>query len=454
MHKNLLKPILYGVAVGDALGVPVEFKSREYLKENPVTKMLSFGTHDQPTGTWSDDTSLTLCLAETIVEGFDLQKLAAKFIAWKEHNYWTPHGWVFDIGIGTRIAIEKLANGEQPELGGGFGENDNGNGSLMRILPLVVLTKDLPIDERFQLTKKVSSVTHAHIRSIIACFYYLEFAKQIIEGKDKFAIYENLKVEVPKFLNKLEIDKSEIALFNRLFIDNVFQIEEDKIESSGYVLHTLEASIWCLLTTNNYAEATLKAINLGKDTDTTGAVTGGLVGLLYGFENIPKKWITVLKKIEEINQLIHKFLSTHEEFETNMNVQYLYSGTTECEEFTKEIDNYNHTLKTTLSLTNSNGNNTLIFNFINPFSKLEESVVLSMDSESVCKNGNGNAFWCSFLGISKNENHATIKGDLIFVELDKDDYHVFQLEISLNEKQIDSINNSTIYIGSVSDVSK
>jgi ADP-ribosylglycohydrolase len=171
---NNLQTILLATATADALGVPVEFKSRAYLKENPVTDMQEYGTHHQPKGTWSDDTSLMLCLAESMVEGLDVNKLAQKFIAWKNDNLWTPHGWVFDIGIGTRIAIERLENGELPELAGGFDEMDNGNGSLMRILPLILFTKDLEINKRYDWTKKVSSITHAHVRSVMACFYYLE----------------------------------------------------------------------------------------------------------------------------------------------------------------------------------------------------------------------------------------------------------------------------------------
>lgn len=307
MQPNLIKNILFGVAVGDALGVPVEFETREKLKKDPVFGMRSFGTHHQPEGTWSDDTSLTLCLAESILEGLDLQNLAHKFIAWKNDNYWTAHGWVFDIGIGTRIAIEQLENGINPEQAGGIGENDNGNGSLMRILPLILHTKELPIAERFQITKQVSSLTHGHIRSIIACFYYLEFAKQIIEGKDKFEIYQNLKTEVSDFLNEIKINPIEIEMYHRLLNGTIFELIEEDIQSSGYVVHSLEASIWCLLTTSTYAEAILKAVNLGKDTDTIGAITGGLAGLLYGFDNIPKHWLRNISRTEDIDQLIFKY---------------------------------------------------------------------------------------------------------------------------------------------------
>jgi ADP-ribosylglycohydrolase len=304
---NILKTILFSTATGDALGVPVEFQSRAFMKENPVNDMTEFGTHHQPKGTWSDDTSLMLCLAESIVEGIDVNKLAQKFIAWKNDNLWTPHGYVFDIGIGTREAIERLQNGEIPELAGGFDEYDNGNGSLMRILPLILHIKDFDIDQRFEWTKKVSSITHAHIRSIMACFYYLEFAKKIIEGKEKFKAYQELQKELTIYFEKRKFNSLEIQKFNRLLFDDISQVEEFNIKSSGYVIDTLEASIWCLLTTNSYTEAVLRAVNLGNDTDTTGAVTGGLAGLIYGIDAIPKEWLHNLARNEEIDKLCNKY---------------------------------------------------------------------------------------------------------------------------------------------------
>lgn len=306
--KNPLQTILLATATADALGVPVEFKPRAYLKANPVTDMLEFGTHHQPKGTWSDDTSLMLCLAESIIEGLDINQLALKFIAWKNDNLWTPHGWVFDIGIGTRIAIERLEKGEQPELAGGFEEMDNGNGSLMRILPLVLYTKDLGRDERYYWTKKISSLTHAHVRSVMACFYYLEFAKKILEGKDKFQVYLELQKEITTYFENLEINPLEIQKFNRLLKEDITNIEEDNINSSGYVIDTLEASIWCILTTSSYKEAVLKSVNLGQDTDTTAAVTGGLAGLIYGIESIPQEWLKVLVRKEDIIQLGENYM--------------------------------------------------------------------------------------------------------------------------------------------------
>lgn len=300
MKTTTLKTLLLGTALGDALGVPVEFTHRHSLKENPVTNLRKYGTHHQPRGTWSDDTSLSLCLAESITEGLDVNLLALKFINWYHNNYWTPRGWVFDIGIGTRQAIGRLAEGIESTTAGGTTEMDNGNGSLMRILPLIVHTQNLPITERFDWTRKISSITHGHIRSITACFYYLEFAKKIIEGTEKKQAYHELQQELPPFLSTQNVPTTEIEKFNRLLREDITQVEEDQIQSSGYVIHSLEASIWCFLTTNNYTEAVLKAVNLGHDTDTTGAITGGLAALNYGLETLPQDWINELARLDDI----------------------------------------------------------------------------------------------------------------------------------------------------------
>jgi len=314
LKKNVVKSVLYGVSVGDALGVPVEFNSRQSIMKNPVTDMIGYGTYNLPAGTWSDDSSLTFCLAEALTHGFDLNIIGHNFVKWIRENYWTPYGSVFDVGIATRQAIARLANGVKPELAGGVDETDNGNGSLMRILPLVFYLLDKPITERYVITKKVSSLTHGHVRSVIACFYYLEFAKELLEGKDKFEIYRNLQSEITNHLTLLSIDPKEIGIFNRLLKSNIHELAENQIQSSGYVLHTLEASIWCLLTTENYKEAVLKAVNLGDDSDTTGAVTGGLAGLLYGFESIPSNWIEQIARKDDIDDLAERLLKPNRSF--------------------------------------------------------------------------------------------------------------------------------------------
>ncbi|NEW80788.1 MAG: ADP-ribosylglycohydrolase family protein [Mariniphaga sp.] len=298
-----IKSVLFGVAVGDAIGVPVEFKSRATLRGNPVTDMFGFGTHHMPSGTFSDDSSLTFCLAEALTHDFDLNTIGQNFVKWCKKNYWTAGGNVFDIGITTLKAIYKLEIGIRPDLAGGTDIDSNGNGSLMRILPLFFYLRDKENNKRFEITKQVSSITHGHIRSVIACYYYLEFARQLFAHKDKFEIYHDLKNEITDAIRLFSGAPSEDDVFHRLLKGDIHKLPEERIQSSGYVVHTLEASIWCLLTTDNYHDAVLKAVNLGEDTDTTGAVTGGLAGLLYGHETIPKNWIETLARKDDINDL-------------------------------------------------------------------------------------------------------------------------------------------------------
>ncbi len=309
MYK-FIKSALFGVAVGDALGVPHEFSRAEDLREIPVTDMVGYGTYDLPPGTWSDDSSLTFCLTESICSGFNTDHMGELFVKWYYQDYWTAAGEVFDIGIGTRNALYKIKNGTKAELAGGQDEKDNGNGSLMRILPLVFAILNLPIEERFERTRKVSAITHGHIRAVMACFYYLEFAKQLIEGKSKFDIYQNLQTTLPSFFKKAGIDSAEHAHFDRLLQNNIADLPLSKIRSGGYVIETIEACIWCLLTTDNYKEAVLKAVNLGHDTDTTAAVTGGLAGLLYGFDDIPQEWVEKLARVEDIVVLSRNLSNT------------------------------------------------------------------------------------------------------------------------------------------------
>jgi len=303
-NRNFIKDVLLGVAVGDALGVPVEFKSRSFLQQKPVTGMIGHGSHHQPAGTWSDDSSMTFCLAEMLCEKYNLQNLAHRFINWKNHNYWTPRGDVFDIGITTRWAIDSLDNGVNPVLAGGNGEDNNGNGSLMRILPLLFFIQHKPIDQRFLFVKDVSSLTHRHIRSVLSCFIYLEFALEILKGNNQHAAYRNICNEIKVFLNGTDVcSGAEFSIFERILSGGIHLLPEGDIQSSGYVLHTLEASLWCILVTTNFEHAVLKAVNLGNDTDTTGAVTGGLAGLLYGWDTIPADWLNVLARKNDIVDL-------------------------------------------------------------------------------------------------------------------------------------------------------
>jgi ADP-ribosyl-[dinitrogen reductase] hydrolase len=304
---------LLGLAVGDALGVPVEFSSREARRRDPVLEMRGYGTHQQPIGTWSDDSSLTFCLAETLATvGYNVSDAAERFLCWHDENYWTAHGQVFDIGIATADALQQLRKGISPLKSGGTSEYSNGNGSLMRILPLVFTIREWPISERFRAVKEVSGITHAHIRSVIACFIYVEVAQQLLAGLDKQLAYQAMQHEVNVFMQGNALaSELELRQFHRILenqyadyvIRPLIDYKEDDINSSGYVVHTLEAALWCLLNHDTYAATVLAAVNLGEDTDTTAAVVGGLAGLVYGEAGIPAEWLADLARRDDIIDL-------------------------------------------------------------------------------------------------------------------------------------------------------
>lgn len=297
------KGLLFGIAIGDALGVPVEFMSRKHLQANPVVGMREYGTHHQPAGTWSDDSAMSFLLVEQLIEGYDIEELGKKFCQWYQYNYWTPHGEIFDIGVATRNALDKVAKGVSALESGECDDYSNGNGSLMRILPLAIYLQDKPIDQRFCITKEVSGITHSHIRSVIGCFFAVEFVIQLLKRKDKCDAYYEAQNIVRDYLHLIDIKSTEIELYNRILFDDISRIPEQDIYASGYVLHTLEASLWAFLTTDNFKEAVLKAVNLGNDADTVGAITGGMAGLFYGVEQIPEEWINKLARTKDIENL-------------------------------------------------------------------------------------------------------------------------------------------------------
>ncbi len=191
-NTNKIADALIGLAVADALGVPFEFKSTKTMLANPATDMIGYGTHHQPLGTWSDDSSLTFCLAESLCTDYDLADMAQKFVDWRDQAYWTAHNKVFDIGITTHKALSRLkiilAEKQYDKLKilklEGT-EKDNGNGSLMRILPLLFYVKGMDSKTQFEMIWEVSALTHRHIRVAMACFIYLKLAEYILNGAEK-----------------------------------------------------------------------------------------------------------------------------------------------------------------------------------------------------------------------------------------------------------------------------
>ena len=304
-----------GLAVGDALGVPVEFIGREARRRDPVATMRGYGTHHQPPGTWSDDSSLTFCLAETLAKPGgrtgepDLADFGRRAINWLDASHWTAHGQVFDVGNATRSAIQNLRAGVAPTKAGPRSETDNGNGALMRILPLVFhetwQAESLDLNAAWALTEAVASVTHGHPRSSLGCFIYLLVAKWLLKGESVAAAYRQAIKQANHWLHS----QAKAAAFYEwpkyaVVLDgNLATLPEAEIKSSGYVVHTLEAALWCLLTHDTYAATVLAAVNLGDDTDTTGAVAGGLAGLAYGEAAIPAEWLAVLARRTDIEDL-------------------------------------------------------------------------------------------------------------------------------------------------------
>ena len=306
--NNLNKDILLGTAIGDALGLPVQFLDREVVAKNPVTTMIGYGQFNVPAGTWSDDSSLSLCLAESLCKGYDLSDIANNFVKWMFEGFWTPFNKAFDIGKTTYFAVVNLRNGVSPYLAGMDRERDNGNGSLMRILPLVPYILNMEVEERYKIIGEVSSLTHRHPRSILACIALCEFAIQYINQQSCEKAYQTMQQILLQLL-KREIFIEEDVPFKRLvgLSYNEFKaIELKDIRSTGYVIDTLEASLWCIFNTSNFKDAVLKAVNLGDDTDTVGAIAGGLAGIIYGYDTIPSEWINVLARKDDIIELANR----------------------------------------------------------------------------------------------------------------------------------------------------
>jgi ADP-ribosylglycohydrolase len=295
---------LWGSLVGDALGVPVEFKDRSTVQSNPVTSMREYGTHDQPRGTWSDDGALILCTTDSLLNSeFDLDDMGQRFVRWMDEGLWTANGNVFDIGMATISALKRIAGGTPAEQAGGTDEYSNGNGSLMRILPVVLRFAAEPLESFAGYVSKVSAITHGHARSQMACVFYGLLIRQLMFGWKPQSALDSVRVEFADSYAR----SAELTHFRHLLEDVFLSVPEPEIVSTGYVLHTLHASLWCLLTTQNFRECVLKAVNLGGDTDTTGCVAGGLAGVVYGLDAVPHEWMTALARKGDLDCLFHEF---------------------------------------------------------------------------------------------------------------------------------------------------
>jgi ADP-ribosylglycohydrolase len=220
-----------------------------------------------------------------------------------DHELWTATGIVFDVGGTTSTALRHITNGIPADQAGGKHEDSNGNGSLMRILPVVLRFAHESTETLTSYVERASAITHGHARSKMACVLFGFIARQLLLGMPPEAALQVARTEFKGWYQ----NTPEFSVFRRILEDDFIRLSEGQIVSTGYVLHTLHASLWCLLTTGSFEECVLKAVNLGGDTDTTGCVAGGLAGVHYGMSAIPEKWIHSLARHDEVELLFNRF---------------------------------------------------------------------------------------------------------------------------------------------------
>lgn len=264
--RDIMRSCIYGLAVGDALGVPYEFCGRGTFE---CTGMVDGGTHGQFAGTWSDDTSMALCICSSIkrLAYIDVADIAGRFRRWLEHGDFTCDGYAFDVGVTCERAISTGVPGKS------YDECDNG--SLMRTAPLAMFDY---LD--FGKVRDVSAITHAHPVAEWSCVTLCDMLWTIRNSGTP----------------------AKVDFWRRY--GHIVSRPVEAVKSDGYCEHTLEAALWCFMNTGSYADCVLTAVNLGDDTDTTAAVAGALAGVYYGFGAIPPKWISQLRGKTVIEQCI------------------------------------------------------------------------------------------------------------------------------------------------------
>ena len=304
-----VKAVIFGHAVGDAVGGPVQFEERSERDRFPVTDMMPFYGERFPKGAWSDDTSMSLCAMDALAKhGLDFRAVMQNFKKWLFESEFTPTGVTFDVGRACFRSVSEFSRDAFFAEGHGrCGEYENGNGSLMRIYPFTLYLgcSDYHLDRKIAYIHRASALTHAHPRSCIGCGIYSFILWELLKNPTKQGIKDGLKKAKAYYQ-----EEPELKCYRRLFDEGFAALPRDEIRSSGYVVDTLEAAVWCALTTENYRDCILKAVNLGLDTDSVGAVAGSLAGLLYGFEGIPEDWRNSLLKKEYFEEIGKEFSDT------------------------------------------------------------------------------------------------------------------------------------------------
>lgn len=300
-----IKGGLFGLLIGDALGVPYEFYKADEL---PSIEKIEFNPPDGfeksypdvPVGTWSDDGAQALCLLESLVEckSFVLEDFAEKLFDWYDTGRWAVDEIVFDVGMQTGKSLRCYKNGTSPEKSGNCRPDGKGNGALMRVLPLVLWHKGgekaLVADAH-----KQCLVTHGHICNQVCCALYCLVACYLLHGLNFANSYQ-------KAVNRLRELYHGMPLYEQELEWSIRPDEELFGKGSGYVVDCLKSAFLVVKNSSSYEETVKRAVALGNDTDTTACVAGGLAGILYGFEGIPKRWIDGLRNKEAVENLLKR----------------------------------------------------------------------------------------------------------------------------------------------------
>lgn len=304
MKKNDPKDGLLGLCAGDAMGVPVKFYSRNRLNSDPVTNMFGYGTYNQPPGTWSEDSSLCFCLSESLCNDLDYTDIADKYCKWLYEAYWTPAGKVIDLGQVVQESINRLKKGITPLEAGSNTEVRNSNGAVISILPIAyyIDANNIPADKKIEIIRQLTGILHKNTISEIAAAIYVQFALNLINGEGLSRAYENMCKTILE-MHRDSVYKESMGSFSRILNLQLLQLKTADINISNTVIDVLEAGLWSLLTTHSYRETILTAVNLGGETDTIGAIAGGLAGIYYGYESIPANWLDNLLRLDDIVEL-------------------------------------------------------------------------------------------------------------------------------------------------------
>jgi ADP-ribosyl-[dinitrogen reductase] hydrolase len=276
---------LIGLAVGDALGAAVEFRSPGTFA--PVTGYRSGGPHDLEAGEWTDDTSLALALADSIAEvGWDLNDQATRYVEWWRTGKYSVNGRCFDIGVTTKRALNKFLDEGNALTSGDASEHASGNGSIMRLAPVPIRYADLypsKFEEFSRLAEESSLPTHASEHCLSACRYLATVIAALIQGEDRDEVPSS-DWKPLRHLNEIKPLHSQVQKVAR---GSFKHKQPPAIQGSGWVVKSLEAALWAFHDADTFEEAVLKAVNLGDDADTTGAICGQLAGAYWGESNIP-----------------------------------------------------------------------------------------------------------------------------------------------------------------------